>query len=97
MDDREKIHNQHRHDRREDLPIPENILTGSRLGINRKSTGSRSICSTPEKIYGENFTLTWCPRRALLDSKKNFIKNEIGIADRYFAKPPGTLSGNLNS
>ena len=75
----------------------KNILTGSRLGINRKSTGSRSICSTPEKIYGENFTLTWCPRRALLDSKKNFIKNEIGIADRYFAKPPGTLPGNLNS
>ena len=41
--------------------------------------------------------MAWCPRRALLDSKKNFIKNEFGIADLYFAKPPGTLSGNLNS
>jgi len=43
------------------------------------------------------FTLTWWPRSALLDSKKNLIKNEFGMADRYFAKPPGTLSGNLNS
>jgi len=45
--------------------------------------------------YG--LTLAWCPSKALLDSKKNLIKNEFGMADLYFAKPPGTLSGNLNS
>ena len=52
----------------------------------------------PVKWY-ESFclTLAWCPSKALLDSKKNFIKNEFGMADLYFAKPPGTLSGNLNS